>query len=102
MSAAMDHARSMIASFRKGWESTGEPITREALRDHALFMAGIQRTIIAEEGEHPFSRAELEAYEQIAAEYAAPEDDGTEAESLAEVSVPKFPDVLVHGRAGAA
>lgn len=29
------------------------------------------------------------------------DDDGTEAESLAEVSVPAFPDVLVHGRAHA-
>jgi hypothetical protein len=29
---------------------------------------------------------------------AAPEDDGTEAEPLAEVQVPAFPDVLVHGR----
>jgi hypothetical protein len=27
------------------------------------------------------------------------EDDGTEAEALAEVEPPRFPDVLVHGRA---
>jgi hypothetical protein len=28
----------------------------------------------------------------------SPDDDGTEAESLAEVQAPAFPDVLVHGR----
>lgn len=31
-------------------------------------------------------------------ELALAEDDGTEAEALAEVSAPAFPDVLVHGR----
>jgi hypothetical protein len=37
-------------------------------------------------------------------EIDAPEqdDDGTEAEALAEVQAPAFPDVLVHGRAGVA
>lgn len=72
MTAALDHARSMMAAFQTGWESTGTPITREEMRKHAEFMAGIERGEIAKKGEHPFSRAELEAYEQIAREYAEP------------------------------
>jgi hypothetical protein len=45
-----------------------------------------------------------DAWVSTTAPQDAPEqdDDGTEAESLAEVSVPAFPDVLVHGRASAA
>jgi hypothetical protein len=39
---------------------------------------------------------ELQACDECGAEWI--EDDGTEAEALAEVSVPAFPDVMVHGR----
>ena len=44
--------------------------------------------------------------DRLAARYPlavfAPLDDGTEAEALAEVAPPAFPDVMAHGRAGAA
>ena len=70
MSDAQENAWNVMDAFRTGWESAGQPIGRDAMRKHALFMADVQRRILAEHPDWEYTQAALEAYERIALAYA--------------------------------
>jgi hypothetical protein len=70
MSAAQEDAWAVIDAFRTGWESAGQEIGRDAMRKHALLMAGIQRLTLEKHPDSEYAQASLEAYERIALAYA--------------------------------